>query len=55
MRPSSLSALDGESGTRDASTVIVGNGKFYVYATGNGLPITGSDDGWIRGAGLSDR
>src|SRR5205807_3392379 len=27
-------------------TVIEANGKFYVYATGNGLPAFASDDGW---------
>ena len=30
----------------DPSTVVVHDGKFYVYATGNGLPISISDDGW---------
>jgi arabinan endo-1,5-alpha-L-arabinosidase len=43
---SSLSALDGEPGMHDPSTVVVDNGKFYVYGTGNGLPISVSDDGW---------
>ena len=41
-----LAALDGEPGMHDPSTVIVHDGKFYVYATGNGLPIAISDDGW---------
>ena len=39
-------ALDGEPGMHDPSTVIESNGKFYVYATGNGLPAFASDDGW---------
>jgi arabinan endo-1,5-alpha-L-arabinosidase len=30
----------------DPSTVIVENGRFYVFATGGGLPISVSDDGW---------
>jgi arabinan endo-1,5-alpha-L-arabinosidase len=39
-------ALDGEPGMHDPSTVIEANGRFYVYATGNGLPAFASDDGW---------
>ncbi|PYR54929.1 MAG: glycoside hydrolase [Acidobacteria bacterium] len=39
-------ALDGEPGMHDPSTVIEADGKFYVYATGNGLPTFASDDGW---------
>ena len=39
-------ALDGEPGMHDPSTVIEADGKFYVYATGNGLPAFASDDGW---------
>ena len=39
-------ALDGQPGLHDPSTVIVQAGKFYVYATGGGLPIAISDDGW---------
>jgi len=39
-------ALDGEPGMHDPSTVIQAGGKFYVYATGNGLPAFVSDDGW---------
>jgi arabinan endo-1,5-alpha-L-arabinosidase len=41
-----LLALDGQPGLHDPSTVVVDHGKFYVYATGNGLPISMSDDGW---------
>jgi len=41
-----LAALDGEPGLHDPSTVMVENGKYYVYATGGGLPISISDDGW---------
>src|SRR5688500_16062357 len=43
---SPLLALDGQPGLHDPSTVVVHDGKFYVYATGNGLPISVSDDGW---------
>jgi arabinan endo-1,5-alpha-L-arabinosidase len=39
-------ALDGRPGMHDPSTVIQADGKFYVYATGNGLPAFVSDDGW---------
>ena len=40
-------ALDGQPGMHDPSTVIVENGKYYVYATGGGaLPMSISDDGW---------
>jgi hypothetical protein len=33
-----LVALDGQPGLHDPSTVIAENGKYYVYATGGGLP-----------------
>ena len=39
-------ALDGQPGLHDPSTVIVENGKYYVYATGGGLPVSISEDGW---------
>jgi arabinan endo-1,5-alpha-L-arabinosidase len=39
-------ALDGQPAMHDPSTVIEAGGKFYVYATGNGLPSFESDDGW---------
>ncbi len=39
-------ALDGEPTMHDPSTLIQAGGKFYVYATGNGLPAFVSDDGW---------
>ena len=39
-------ALDGEVGMHDPSTVILADGRYYVYATGNGLPAAVSDDGW---------
>ena len=39
-------ALDGQPGMHDPSTVVMQDGRFYVYATGNGLPIAISDDGW---------
>jgi len=41
-----LVALDGQPGLHDPSTVIAENGKYYAYATGNGLPVSMSDDGW---------
>ena len=41
-----LAALDGDPGMHDPSTIVVHDGKFYVYATGGGLPIAISDDGW---------
>jgi arabinan endo-1,5-alpha-L-arabinosidase len=43
---SPLLALDGDTGMHDPSTVVVHDGKFYAYGTGNGLPISVSDDGW---------
>jgi arabinan endo-1,5-alpha-L-arabinosidase len=43
---SPLLALDGEPGMHDPSTVVVHDGKFYAYGTGNGLPISISEDGW---------
>jgi arabinan endo-1,5-alpha-L-arabinosidase len=39
-------ALDGQPAMHDPSTVIQANGRFYVYATGNGLPAFASEDGW---------
>jgi len=46
-------ALDGQPGLHDPSTVVVDHGRFYVYATGNGLPFSTSDDGWTwRRAGM---
>jgi arabinan endo-1,5-alpha-L-arabinosidase len=39
-------ALDGQPAMHDPSTVIEAAGKFYVYATGSGLPAFESDDGW---------
>jgi arabinan endo-1,5-alpha-L-arabinosidase len=49
-----LVALDGQPGMHDPSTVIVENGKYYVYGTGGGLPMSISDDGWTwrRAGGL---
>ena len=41
-----LLALDGVVRMHDPSTIIRADGKFYVYATGNGLPAFVSDDGW---------
>jgi arabinan endo-1,5-alpha-L-arabinosidase len=39
-------ALDGDIAMHDPSTIIQADGKFYTYATGNGLPVSVSDDGW---------
>ena len=39
-------ALDGDPRMHDPSTVVLHDGKFYSYGTGNGLPISVSDDGW---------
>jgi arabinan endo-1,5-alpha-L-arabinosidase len=39
-------ALDGQPAMHDPSTVIEAGGRFYVYATGNGLPAFQSEDGW---------
>ena len=39
-------ALDGQPRMHDPSTIIVHDGRFYSYGTGNGLPISVSDDGW---------
>jgi len=46
--PSSAAILqvDGPPALHDPSTVIQADGKFYVYATGNGLPAFESNDGW---------
>jgi arabinan endo-1,5-alpha-L-arabinosidase len=41
-----LRALDGQPGLHDPSTVVQHDSRFYVYATGNGLPMSVSDDGW---------
>jgi arabinan endo-1,5-alpha-L-arabinosidase len=38
--------LDGEPAMHDPSTVIQAGGRFYVYATGRGLPAFTSEDGW---------
>jgi arabinan endo-1,5-alpha-L-arabinosidase len=39
-------ALDGEVAIHDPSTVVMCEGKYYCYGTGNGLPTLVSDDGW---------
>src|ERR1043165_8152128 len=39
-------ALEGEVLAHDPSTVIVQDGRYYTYGTGNGLPVLTSDDGW---------
>ena len=43
-------ALDGQVGIHDPSTIVLSNGKFYVYGTG-GTPLV-SDDGWTWRAGV---
>jgi arabinan endo-1,5-alpha-L-arabinosidase len=43
---SRLTALDGDTGMHDPSTVVQDRGKFYSYGTGAGLPISVSEDGW---------
>jgi arabinan endo-1,5-alpha-L-arabinosidase len=43
---STLFGLDGQPGIHDPSTIILHDGKYYVYGTGAGLPISVSDDGW---------
>ncbi len=50
---SAVFALNGQVGTHDPSTVIVCERKYYVYATGNGIPILVSDDGWTWRSGGS--
>jgi arabinan endo-1,5-alpha-L-arabinosidase len=48
----SAHGLDGEVLVHDPSTVIEHAGRYYVYGTGNGLPILTSEDGWTwRSAG----
>ena len=39
-------ALDGDPRMHDPSTVVLHDGRFYSYGTGNGLPVSVSDDGW---------
>jgi arabinan endo-1,5-alpha-L-arabinosidase len=39
-------ALDGDVGLHDPSTIVRDGSRFYVYATGAGLPMSVSDDGW---------
>jgi len=39
-------ALDGDVGLHDPSTIVRDGSRFYAYATGGGLPMSVSDDGW---------
>jgi arabinan endo-1,5-alpha-L-arabinosidase len=39
-------ALDGDILIHDPSTVVLHEGRYYTYGTGNNLPILVSDDGW---------
>ena len=50
-------ALDGDVLIHDPSTVIEQAGHYYVFGTGNGLPMLTSDDGWTwrRGTPLKPR
>ena len=41
-----IAALEGDIGMHDPSTVILSAGHYYSFGTGNGLPISVSDDGW---------
>ena len=40
-------ALDGDVGLHDPSTIVRDGSRFYAYATGAGLPVLVSDDGWM--------
>ena len=42
----SVWALDGDIGMHDPSTIVRDGSRYYVYATGAGLPVSVSDDGW---------
>ena len=46
-------ALEGDVGLHDPSTIVRDGSRFYAYATGAGLPVSVSDDGWTwrRGTG----
>ncbi len=39
-------ALDGDIRVHDPSTVIVCDGRYFIFSTGRGIPIHSSDDGW---------
>ena len=39
-------ALEGDVALHDPSTIIRDGSRFYAYATGGGLPMSISDDGW---------
>ena len=39
-------ALDGDVVVHDPSTVVLHEGRYYTYGTGNGMPVLVSDDGW---------
>jgi hypothetical protein len=47
--------LHGQPGLHDPATVIAENGTSSVYGTGNGLPVSVSDDGrtWRRAGGVT--
>jgi arabinan endo-1,5-alpha-L-arabinosidase len=46
LSPSVVPALDGDPGMHDPSTVIAFGGRYYSYGTGQGIPVSVSDDGW---------
>src|SRR5512142_2675252 len=43
------SALEGDIGIHDPSTIVLSNGKYYTYGTGGSALV--SDDGWTWRAG----
>jgi len=55
MRNSRVSALDGQIGIHDPSTIVLCDGKYYTYGTGGSSLV--SDDGWTwrRGTPLPRR
>jgi hypothetical protein len=50
-------ALEGQIATHDPSTVVICDGKYYVFSTGRNIPFIVSDDGftWRRGGQLLDQ
>jgi arabinan endo-1,5-alpha-L-arabinosidase len=50
-----LSALDGQIGIHDPSTVVRCDGKFYTYGTGGTSLVSGDGWTWHRGAALPRR
>src|SRR3954471_21421737 len=50
-------ALEGQIATHDPSTVVMCDGKYYVFSTGRNIPFIVSDDGftWRRGGSLLEK